>query len=82
MCNQTSVKHLGVDSKINNCKIDEVTRVLTRPRSQSSSAISDATSNKKKGSEIGWDSLINFCHQIHRVVGEVSFEESFRVYTC
>ena len=47
----------------------------------------EATSAKilkeiKKGSEIGWDSLINVCHQKHRVVGEVSFEGSFRVYTC
>ena len=37
---------------------------------------------KKKVSEIGWDSLINVCHQIHRDVGEISFKESFRVYTC
>ena len=36
----------------------------------------------KKASEIGWDSLINVCHQIHRDVGEFSFKESFRVYTC
>ena len=36
----------------------------------------------KKASEIGWDSLINVCHQIHRDVGEISFKESFRVYTC
>ena len=38
--------------------------------------------NEKKASEIGWDSLINVCHQIHRDVGEISFKESFRVYTC
>ena len=31
----------------------------------------------KKASEIGWDSLINVCHQIH-----FSSKESFRVYTC
>ena len=37
---------------------------------------------KKKASEIGWDSLINVCHQMHRDVGEFSFKESFRVYTC
>ena len=36
----------------------------------------------KKASEIGWDSLINVCHQIHRVVGEFFFKESFRLYTC
>ena len=29
-----------------------------------------------KASEIEWDSLINLCHQIHRVVGEFSFKES------
>ena len=28
---------------------------------------------------MGWDYLINVCHQIHRVVGEFSFKESFRV---
>ena len=27
-------------------------------------------------------SLINVCHQIQRDVGEISFKESFRVYTC
>ena len=92
--------------------------VLSKPRSQSSSAISDVTSpvklvgkvrrgrlanngkskmaapsqecdfsqdawrNEKKASEIGWDSLINVCHQIHRDVGLFSFKESFRLYTC
>ena len=36
----------------------------------------------KKTLEIGWDSLINVCHQIHRDVGEFSFKKSFCVYTC
>ena len=100
---------------INNCKIDAVTRVLTQPRSQSSSAIWDVTSSvklvgkirrgrlanngksemaapaknatsakileelkkRKKTSEVGWDSLINVCHQIHRVVGEVLSRNRF-----
>ena len=110
MCNLAKI--------INNCKIDAVTRVLTQPRSQWSSAISDVTSSvklvgkirrgrlanngksemaappknatsakileeiKKKASEVGWDSLINVCHQIHRVVGEVSLKKSFRLYFC
>ena len=34
---------------------------------------------KKKRRNMGWDYLINVCHQIHRVVGEFSFKESFRV---
>ena len=59
MCNLTSVKHLGVNLKINNCNIDAVTRVLTQPRSQSSSAISDVASSVKLVGKIRRGRLAN-----------------------
>ena len=51
MCNLAKI--------INNCKIDAVTRVLTQPRSQWSSAISDVTSSVKLVGKIRRGRLAN-----------------------